>query len=145
MRICRPKAASEHSDEEDTEDTSDEEEIDENDSDEGEIRSSSEEQGEERQTATEPPYASETVPIGVTPFLSRVLPAGFLQAKRKPRGRTAVGLVQVRHRRGQGSGWAVRRYCIYRDRVDIVLGFGYRNIMIWQVLSFPGFKCCRVQ
>ncbi|CAL8315935.1 unnamed protein product [Merluccius merluccius] len=107
MRICRPKAASEHSDEEDGEDTSDEEEIDENDSDEGEIRSSSEEQGEERQTATEPPYASETVQIGVTPFLSRVLPAGFLQAKRKPRGRTAVGLVQVRHRRGQGSGWAV--------------------------------------
>ena len=114
MRICRLKAASEE--EEDVDDTSDEEEVDENDSDDGEIRSSCEEEEEEEEdeekrasrekAGSEHPSSSETVQLGVTPFMSRVLPAGILQAKRKPMGSNTVGLVQVRHRRGGGGGGA---------------------------------------
>ncbi|XP_030201317.1 uncharacterized protein mgab [Gadus morhua] len=107
MRICRLKAASE--DEEDADDTSDEEEVDENDSDDGEIHSSGKEQEEEEEeeeeevkkqasreeALMEDPCSPETEQMGVTPFLSRVLPAGILQARRKPAGSNTVGLVQV--------------------------------------------------
>ena len=116
MRICRLKAASE--DEEDADDTSDEEEVDENDSDDGEIHSSGKEQEEEEEeeeeevkkqasreeALMEDPCSPETEQMGVTPFLSRVLPAGILQARRKPAGSNTVGLVQVRHRRGWDGG-----------------------------------------
>lgn len=37
-----------------------------------------------------------TLRIGVTPFLSRVIPAGKLRARTKPVGCKASGLIQVR-------------------------------------------------
>lgn len=36
------------------------------------------------------------LPVGVTPFLTGVVPAGRLLARRKQPGRPALGLIQVR-------------------------------------------------
>ncbi|KAG7263634.1 hypothetical protein CRUP_019726 [Coryphaenoides rupestris] len=117
--IALPTPASEEEEEEeeeddDAEDSSDEEDIDENDSDDGEIRSLSEEEEEEavkQHPGTEHPCSPGTdVQIGVTPFQSRVLPAGILQAWKKPSGSDVLGLVQV-------NGRSYPRACLMLGRV----------------------------
>ncbi|KAM4633750.1 MAX gene-associated protein [Polymixia lowei] len=66
-----------------------EEELTDNDSDEDQEM---EEEEEEEDFPTKEP---EEVQVGVTPFLSGVLPAGRLTARKKPSGSHAVGLIQV--------------------------------------------------
>ncbi|XP_071768542.2 MAX gene-associated protein, partial [Centroberyx gerrardi] len=83
VHISKPKKTSDE-DEEDESDDADEEEVADDSPDE-------DQEPVEEDSPTEEPELQ----VGVTPFLSGVLPAGKLRARKKPSGCQAVGLIQV--------------------------------------------------